>query len=355
MDGFNSLSYSQSALNFPAQQEIAEIVRRFNAQPARFRGLREIFPLKPYYGGPLIRWDVLQAVTGRTTARNLDADPKIVTIAARAQMAEMTTYWGDTYRLRESDLLNARAAGAFNRRAGMELVTEAMYEAFINDQTLVEYTIWQALVTGQLAISENGVQRTVTYNQAAGHQITVGTLWSDTVNSTPINDLQAASLLFRGTGFNKPTVWMNQKTANYMAENTSVLDRVSRNKLVLDANNENIGELITSLAGGLKQIEIYDEGYVDPLDGFTLFIPDGKVVMIGQMWMDANGATIRTVGQWMTTPSLHNGGIQNPQCGFFMVADDDTRAKNPRYEITHGINGLPIVQYPEGIVILTVA
>lgn len=57
-------------------------------------------------------------------------------------------------------------------------------------QARVELARGSALYDGRITLNENGVQATVDFGMPAGNRVTPGSgLWTDTVNSDPINDL----------------------------------------------------------------------------------------------------------------------------------------------------------------------
>jgi len=119
---------------------------------------------------------------------------------------------------------------------------------------------------------------------------------------------------------------------------------------VLQIGSSNVGNLVLDLVGGIEAMVQYDEGYVSDANVFTKFIPDNKVILVG------SGAVTERLGEFASTPSLHNGGIDNATGGKF-AGIDDSRAMaqaNPYVEVFAGIYGAPVIFHPSWIVILTV-
>jgi hypothetical protein len=89
-------------------------------------------------------------------------------------------------RLGEYDRLrNARASDAVIRDqilGDAERMARAVAARF-------ELARGEALVSGALALAENGVTATVTFGRAAGHTVTAGVLWSTVATATPLQDM----------------------------------------------------------------------------------------------------------------------------------------------------------------------
>lgn len=87
--------------------------------------------------------------------------------------------------------------GEYDRLRNARATDDRIREALLDDTTRMaravaarfELARGEALVSGQLALSENGVVATVDFGRAAGHTVTAATLWSTVATATPVVDM----------------------------------------------------------------------------------------------------------------------------------------------------------------------
>jgi hypothetical protein len=89
---------------------------------------------------------------------------------------------------------------------------------------------------------------------------------------------------------------------------------------------------------------IYDEGYLDEAGVFTLYIPNGKAVLIGSR---RDG---QPVGEYRMTRNANNPGI-SPGAYTKVVDDPDDVPRS--VEVHDGHNGGPVLYFPSAIVVVT--
>lgn len=342
-------------INWPSPEAITGVAREFQADPKRFIG-QGILPMEAtkYNMTPdHISWDILGPATGMTLAHTLGADPSLV--AARVLKTKDTkpAHFKEAKRLGERDLLLTRGLGTEDRtRMAGRLVTMAIEDLSLRVDCRVEWSIWQALL-GTLVLNENGVKRTIDYAIPGANKINVsdgtGEYWSH-ADGDPVADLMAALDLFDGTGAGRVRGYYNRSVSKLMSANANVRDLVKQSAPVLQIGSTNVGNLVMDLVGGLEAMVQYDEGYVSDAGVFTKFIPDNKLILVG------SGPITERLGEFASTPSLHNGGIDGASGGKF-GGIDDSRAlaqSNPYVEVFAGIYGVPVLFHPDWIVILTV-
>src|SRR5690606_31542603 len=128
------------------------------------------------------------AVAGMLPAHALGTAPQELTQRARKTRVLQPFYFGGSYKYHEQDFLRIRALGQYNVLAGRQMID-------INNETMAsmlsarrEWSRWRSM-QGSLAISENGVVRTITYPVASISS--PGTLWSNLASSDPIANIQA--------------------------------------------------------------------------------------------------------------------------------------------------------------------
>lgn len=344
-----------SDIGWPSTEAITRVVREWEPDPALFIGAR-LLPLNTtdYNQSPnSLTWDILAQAQGMTHATVLDANPRLVRPRVLKTKTVRPGYWREMKPVGEKTLINIRWVGPADRtRAASRIIIHEMQELDLRVETLMEYTRWQAL-QGQLVINDEGVMRTIDYDIPAANSIDVsagaGEYWGH-VDADPIRDLQAALDLFDGTDVEEVEVFYNRNVSKLLAQNAKVRDLVKQSAPVLRLGTENVGALVSELVGGISSMTTYNRGYFSESDGaFQKFVPDDTVLLIGR------GPSNEPLGEWASTPSLHNGGIDNATGGKFPMADyrglEDTP---PHIDLVNGIFGAPVIFHPERIVKLKV-
>lgn len=127
-----------------------------------------------------------EGLTEAATFRAYDAESPI---AARPGVTRVTGELppiSRKIRLGEYDRLR-------NARASDERIREALLDDTARMARAVaarlELARGEALVSGQLALSENGVIATVNFGRAAGHTVTAAILWSTVATAVPVQDM----------------------------------------------------------------------------------------------------------------------------------------------------------------------
>lgn len=326
-------------LAFPSTQEITHIVRNTITDTSRYVG-GTFCPLVDVYSRR-IEVDVLDAVTGMTAPHNLNAPPAMVKkLSGQSTKIMATGYWKEAYRIDEEELLFAREEGTYNKRAGRLRVIRRTAELNTRLETRMEWLRWQPLVNGKLDVNENNVKYTVDYKIPSKNKPNID--WSDP-NHDVISDIEDLLLIYRGTGAKGRTVYINHGVAKALALNEKVRQLLSRSQYANTLSPRTILAAMNMLFPELEW-KLYDEGYGDDKGEFQSFLPDNKLVILGQ------GAPGEKLMDFATTISLANGGMDNPQPGKFGMVVDKSMEVNPFVDITVGIYGLPRVYHPNWIV-----
>jgi hypothetical protein len=167
-------------------------------------------------------------------------------------------------------------------------------------------------------------------------------------------DFRAIALLGRGKGASfgaGATAWMNQGEANKLLGNTNANDlfgkRMGGGNTPLSINDYNK----IAVDQGVPSIGIYDEGYYDDNNKFNLFLPNGKVVIVGKRPQG------QRIGEYIKTINAVNPNRAPGSYSFVKDltgnAPDGSRIVPPRLEVHQGHNGGPVIYYPGSIVVLT--
>lgn len=331
-------------LRFPTTQEISHVVRNRAVDPKRFIGAK-FCPVKDHYA-PAIEYDVLEASTGMTKAHNVGTDPKVIKLPGQSRKRMGTGYFKETYRINEEELLYARQAGTYNERAGRDLVVKRSVEMDDRLETRLEWLRWQPIVTGQLAVDEDGIKYTIDYAVPAANkpELVGNALWSDAVNSDPVTDITTWLMLYRGTGARGVEAYFNMQVAADLAKNAVIRELLKGTQFAMNLSAENISSALKLLFPSLD-FNPYDEGYVDDAGNFQPFVSDDRFVIRGQ------GIATELLMDFASTISLHNGTLEKPRPGKFAVIEDKSQQnKNPYVDLTVGIYGLPRLFHPNWVV-----
>lgn len=335
-------------LHWPSVEVMNRVFQEFQADPGAFIGA-EYLPLNTIdFAGnaDTIRWEIYGPSTGMTRPHTPNTQPNFAAFPVLKSKETSTAYWKEGHRIGETDILQLRRAGSFSERYGRKMVHDGIKNLDLRLKSRMEWLRWQAL-QGLLSWDHNGVTRTIDFEVPEGNKESADVLWSDHEHADPIADLQAAIRRYRGTGSGRPDMIINSVVAGHLAQNQVIRDLVRQSSSVVQIGTDSIADLLLPLVGGIKRVRVYDEVFLDD-DGIPHpFIPDDKVLLIGA----GSGA----VGEFASTPSLHNGSLDSPQPGSFVIHDDKTNEANPYYDIFAGIYGLPVIYHPQRLQVLTVA
>lgn len=344
-----------SDIGWPSTEAITRVVREWEPDPKLFIGA-SLLPLntQDFNESPSsITWDILAPAHGITHATTLDADPRLVAPRKLSTKTVRPGYWREKKRIGERDLIKTRWVGPQDReRAGSRLIMHEMQELDLRVESLIEYTRWRAM-HGELAINDDGVLRTIDYEVPAANKINVsdgdGEYWGET-GADPIADIQNALDRFEATDVESVDIYYNRSVAKLLAQDSVVRELVKQSSTVTRVGTSNVGSLLAELIGEVASMNTYNRGYFDAEAGtLQKFIDDGVVILVGR------GPSTEPLGEWASTPSLHNGGIDNASGGKFPMADyrglEDTP---PHVDLINGIFGLPVIYHPERIVVMRV-
>lgn len=165
-------------------------------------------------------------------------------------------------------------------------VVDAIYDDLQNlaayAYNRIELAWGDVLTDGVLTINENGVQQSIDYGLAGSHNVTPGTLWSDTTNSTPLTNLLAWSDQYVAT---------NGAAHGQYKTSLEVLRLLMRNKQLIDAIK---GAQTGATMVTLPEINGLLAGY--GLPGFAA--PEAGTNIGGSVYnssLDVDGATTRVL------------------------------------------------------------
>ena len=348
-------------LTFPTNVEMDAITQEYQPDPAAFIG-QSILPPTPR-NTQRVEWDELDNMTGKTSVHTMDTDPIVKGRPGSKLKSYEPIPHKESELVKESEILKARSFGTLGGTISLDyLVMDTFRRAMNKDSIAIESECWQSLL-GELSIDENGVKISETFPV---QQYVPMTAWDDLANATPLKDLNAIKLLFRGTGASAQgaSFYLNQSTFNKMLENTNQADLRGFNVDNLRSAAFDLVQFNRLLsARGLPNFAIYDEGFIDDGGNFQTFLPDGKGVIVGRR------PAGEKIGDYVMCPSLHRSVNGMPAPGRFafvtvngqpntMGAQSVSMAQlgavgNPRFEVVHGVYGGPRILYPRSVIVVS--
>jgi hypothetical protein len=337
---------------YPSQVELNEVAQVITPRLEAERLGFQILPTRTV-DSHLVSWEQLDNFHGLQQVRGLDGRPaRVKKIGAKRYNMEPGVY-GEYIDLDETELTSRRRIGTINTPADVsDLVMQAQAQLIERRLNRVETMIWSLLVTGSFSIAgPNGqIIHTDSYTQVTQ----AGSAWSAPTTGTPIADLRAVQLLGPPVGANfgrGARAIMNRTTFNLMVANTNAADLGGRRLSGLQPANsiQGINDLLEM--EDLPGIQIYDQGYVastgdDNTGSFTRFLPDKKIVIVGQR------PAGQVIGEFRYTRNANNPGMA---AGPYQKVVDIGETQVPRrIDVHDGFNGGPVIYFPGSIVILTV-
>jgi hypothetical protein len=239
-----------------------KVIDDIPVQTQTYRGA-EMMPLV-LQPGPRVEWDIKRPLGGMTQAVARGAESPVIHRRGVGQQSFEPAHFREKVILGESDVTTLRKLGTWEQRStAAELIADIMIDLNSRLETRIEWMRWQPIVNNSLAINENQVQFTVSYNVPARQRPTAGTLWSTTATADPISDIQTWLRLARGSGAKPKKFWFNSMTQQYLFRNSRVLSLVDR-----VFNSGNVGLMSPAVLGSILktyigdyEYEVYDAGY----------------------------------------------------------------------------------------------
>lgn len=181
----------------------------------------------------------------------------------------------------------------FRENDNQNLYSSIINEIFDDRAQLIEGALIQSermrmqlLVTGGISIVANNVYYTYNYDvdgdwQTNNYEELSGTsLWTDTTNSTPLEDIrEMQQKIVDLTGVKPTRAIMTQKTFNYLLQNKSI--KIAINPLANGANLVREAELKSLLLSELGlSVAVYDKKFKDETGATKNFYPDGYITLL---------------------------------------------------------------------------
>jgi hypothetical protein len=307
-----------------------------------------------------VRWRQRDIYRGMQNMRGYDGSPVRVNRPGSKWYEYNPGVFGDFIIIDEQELTERAGPGVNVATTPIDVEDLTMESDSVlvgRELDRMEWAVWTLLTTGTISINLPGddgqtVGWTATYTLQT---FTAGVSWSTFATATPIIDLQTiaqgGSPAGRSVSFGAGSVaYMNSFTANLLLNNSNAADLGGRRIGGGSTLNtlQNIRDFL--IGQNLPTIAVYDNGYVDDYGTYNKFIPNKKVVVVGQR---ANNATIAA---YMVTRNA-NANFAPQSYRYVVDRINGTNAEKrtpPNIEIHRGHNGGPVMFYPSAIFVMSV-
>ncbi len=335
-------------INWPTAKGIDEAIKKLKSDPGRFIGCRFAPLVNSYFQE--IEYDEIYGPQGMASAHALDADPRMLKFPKVVRKTFRPAYFKEMQRIQESDILKLGQLSGSDSQAvtARQLIGQSLENLNNRIENRLEWMRWQALLTGKVSINENGISIEAGYGIPEENlNKTVAVSWESAGSAKPIEDILQIQQDFVGTGFRMGEIFVNGNTARLfcLADDTrTYYNGAGVQEKVLPGN---LSRYAVYFFPGIK-INVYDEGYEDETGTFQKFIPDNKVVFLG----DGQPGEIIDV---VTVPSLHSpDGTPKPGKFAFLIDRSGQNEANPHYDVVAGIYGLTRIRRPEAVMVMDV-
>lgn len=196
-----------------------------------------------------------------------------------AQLEEM-------HRINSEQWLRLNSSDEFIRNAeGLDVVSRGQILRRRLER-LSEWMRWQAFVNGSVTITypRTNSQIFIDYGFLPGHMPTVATLWSDTVNSDPVADLEGLQLgMANDSGFLGTNIHLTSKTAKLILNNSKLKSYFN---VPVGVPFRSTLEQVSQLMAEGTQFIVHDAGFRPMASGasrsdaaHTRYLPNNKVLI----------------------------------------------------------------------------
>jgi len=318
----------------------------------------------------VIRYDILGHVTGMTAGSYLGNKAKLIAAPKLEEHMLRPTYWKDAAEIGEKDIIRLRSiqSGKDRQRSALEQWYIRRWQLNTRMSRRLEWTCWQALENawaGGVTIDDQYIK--IDYGLAAETPFLGGALWTAYTTSDPVKDFQDELVSWRGKGVHYVDVYMNKVTANHMCRSDKLREQFAGTPLFYSLAPGNLNEEVLKIIDGgnpgqntvrLRKFVINDGTYQDASDTTQLYIPDGRVHIIGgrndakRESLDSPFSTPESLfGEWLSTPAIQGmakggGDLADVGAGPFFITDtSEIMDDPPRVSLRCGINGAPAIYH----------
>lgn len=222
-------------------------------------------------------------------------DAKVIPISRKGfeKYSEEMPFFKNSMIINEKDRQELNMVLASNNAGARDII---LGRIFNDEATLLENASitrealrMQALTTGVISVSANGVSYNYNYGVPNDHKVTPAVKWDVSATADPIADINAwADLIENSTGVRPTEMLLNSVTFGYIQKANAVRQGIYANVSAVpnSANRAKVLEYVQTETG--MTVYIYNKQY-DNNGTMTKFVADGTVVLmpsenLGNTW-----------------------------------------------------------------------
>lgn len=340
---------------YPISRELMEIAPAKIARLSENRLGLKIMPVRGVEAA-MIEWTQRDNYYGLQKIRGYGGSPtRVSPIGSRRYRYEPAVY-GEFVEHDEQEL--ATRAGSAVGDVVIDItgmITEDQDQLLGRELDRIEQIIWALLGTGTFAIAQargDGTTTVVFTDTFEIQTITATVPFSDYDNSFPLRTMRQMATLGRGKGLifgRKAMCYVNQTELTNILNNSNPKDLGGKLLAVGEIRSlDDINKVL--LAQDLPMLEAYDEGYDDDDNAFQLFIPDGKMIVIGAH--NSGGK----IGEYIKTRNPYAGNTAKSYSltKNYMTGENAPVEIGKGLEVHQGHNGGPCLYYPGAVVVFNI-
>jgi hypothetical protein len=332
-------------LIYPMDVELIQVAQTLEPRLTANRPIFDVLPLRTV-DNHLLEWEQVDNFIGLQQIRGLNGQPTRVKQIGGKRYAMIPGIYGEFALLDELELTVRRGWGSFAGPINVtDLILEKQNQLLQRRYDRIELIGWTLLATGTFSVSDGAsVLHTDSYTTQT---FAAGVAWATVATATPLADFRAVQLKSRGLSVNFGAggrAYMNRTTFNSLLSNTNANDFGGRKAQFGESINGPLGVNRVMAADDLPEIVIYDMGYIDDTNTFQLYIPNNKVIVVGQR------PAGQVVGEYRFTRNATN---PDRAPGPYMMTVESERPPKT-IEVHDGHNGGPVLYQPSSIVVMTV-
>lgn len=349
-------------ITWPNSRGASKLVQGWSADPSMFLGAKYLPDnTTDFRDSEAITWRSLAGFNGKAPLIQLGGRTPLGKSEVMTEYATKPCYIKTLEIIDEPDFIRIAKFDdpAQMQLAGLQLFARKSRSAWLKVQTQKEYLRWKAVNNALTAYTDDvtSVKLSVDYGTPAAVNATVA--WATVATAKPMTDIRNMLRSYAGSGVMEVDMVINQLNANYLFANEEFRDLVRQSGMIVELASNNLNGLFKSLcqvAGGakLRDIIVYDEGYLDSSGTFTRFIPDDRAFFLGSRQGPQPNAAVNQaemLGEYANTPAMGEGGYTDIRPGDYMLVEDNTRNKADvrNLVLACGNNGLPVFYQPSWV------
>ncbi len=298
-----------------------------------------------------LQWFQRDNYRGLQNVRGLEGEVPLISRLSDTEFQMDPGVFSEKVPVSEKEILKRKQVTSIGTVIDLEeYIMELNEQLRIREITRIRYIIWTLVGTGTISVSD--VKGIVQYKAGFDLQTYDASTWSTHSSATPLVDLQGAQLLADGHSVSfgpDATCYCNLKTWNDLVNNTNASDLGGKRIGGGSTVNGEVDVNFVLRAYNLPKFVIYNEGYFDDSKTFHKFIPDGKVILVGNR---PNGEPL---GQYRMVRSASTPGFAPGPYTYVYDSAEHGQPTPRRLEVEKGHNGGPVIFYPSAIVIIDVS